>query len=180
MKTIKVDDELVLKPVSLNSAKTIFNSIHSSRDFLRPWLPFVDQTIAVGDTRNFIKSVINSKCPKKDLVFEIWHLDDFAGLAALKEIDFANLKVEIGYWLDQKKTGMGIMLRSCKALINHAFNNLKLNRVVIKVGIGNEKSTAIPLALNFYQEGVERNGELINGQFRDLVVFSMLKKDWSR
>jgi len=178
-KTIIVDDEIALKSISLNSAQTIFNSIHSSRASLRRWLPFVDQTRSDSDTRDFIKSVINSKNNKQDHIYEIWHKDQFSGLIALKEIDYANLKVEIGYWLDQIKTGNGIMIRSCIALINHAFNELNLNRVMIKVAIGNEKSTAIPMKLNFYQEGVERQGELINDQFNDLVVFSMLKKDWT-
>jgi len=178
MKTIKVDEEIVLKPISISSALTIFNSIQSSREHLRPWLPFVDQTQSVNDTREFIRSVIYSKSSKKDVIFEIWHLDQFTGLIALKEIDYANLKTEIGYWLDKNKTGQGIMIRSCKALINYTFDELKLNRIAIKVAIGNEKSNAIPLALNFYLEGVERQGELVSGQPRDLVVFSMLKKDW--
>lgn len=179
MGKIKVDDEIVLKTLSLTSAQTIFNSIDSSRDHLRPWLPFVDQTLTVSDTRNFIKSILNSKATKKDVVFEIWYFDEFSGLIALKEIDYAYLKVEIGYWLDKSKTGLGIMIRSCKTLINYAFKELKMNRISIKVAIGNEKSTAIPMALDFYQEGVERQGELVNGRFKDLVVFSMLKKDWN-
>lgn len=176
---IKVDDDIILKKISEVSASRIFNSIHQSRDHLRPWLPFVDQTQSVNDTRNFIKSVQNNKCLKKDMVFEIWHLNEFAGLIALKEIDYANLKVEIGYWLDQQKTGKGIMIRSCKCLIDYVFKELKLNRVSIKIAIGNRKSTAIPLGLDFYQEGIEKNGELINNKFHDLLVFSMLKKDWN-
>ncbi len=177
-KMIFVDDEIVLKEITEASAKTIFDSINRSRNHLRPWLPFVDQTRSAKHTRNFIISVLNNKCIKKDKVFEIYHDDEFAGLIALKEIDYTNLKVEIGYWLDHLKTGKGIILRSCKKLIDHAFNDLKLNRVSIKIAIGNEKSTAIPIALNFYQEGVERDGELINNKHHDLLIFSMLKKDW--
>jgi len=179
MKKIRVDEEIVLKAIELASAQTIFNSIHSSRHHLRAWLPFVDQTRSVDDTRRFIKSIIHSNCIKKDLIFEIWQQEEFAGLIALKEIDYANRKVEIGYWLDQAKTGKGIMLRSCKAIIDHAFTEIKLNRISIKVAIGNEKSTAIPIALDFYQEGVERNGELVNNNFNDLIIFSMLKKHWN-
>lgn len=179
MRKIKVDDELVLKAISLASSRTIFDSINSSRSHLRKWLPFIDQTKSVNDTRSFIKSVLNSNCLKKDLLFEIWHQAEFAGLIALKEIDYANLKLEIGYWLDEGKTGKGIMLRSCQSLISYSFNELNMNRISIKVAIGNEKSTAIPIALDFYQEGIERKGELINNCFNDLLVFSMLKKDWN-
>lgn len=176
---INVDDDIVLKQISEVSAQRIFNSIHASRDHLRPWLPFVDQTQSVKDTRNFIKSVRNNKCLKKDMVFEIWYQEEFAGLIALKEIDYANLKVEVGYWLDKSKTGKGIMIRSCRSIVNYALQELNLNRVSIKIAIGNRKSTAIPVGLDFYQEGIEKNGELINDKFHDLLIFSMLKKDWN-
>lgn len=179
MKPIKVDDEIRLKPISFDSAQIIFNSIQISRNHLQPWLPFVDQTRSVNDTQYFIKSVLNTRCMKKDMIFEIWYNQIFAGLIALKEVDHANSKTELGYWLDISKTGRGIMVRSCRAVINYAFNKLNLNRVTVKVAIGNEKSVAIPISLNFYQEGVERHGEMVNGEFRDLIVYSMLRKDWT-
>jgi len=176
--TIKVDDKLELRPVTLASAQTIFNSIRRSRDHLQRWLPFVDQTTSVNDTRRFIKTTIKSSCPKKDMIFEIAENNVFAGLISLKEIDHLNAKAEIGYWLDDTMIGKGIMIRSCKALINYAFNELGLNRIFIKIAIGNNKSAAIPLNLGFFPEGTERDGEFLNNKFQDLMVYSMLKHEW--
>ena len=54
---IKVDDKFILRPVSLASAEVIFESIQSSKAYLKEWLPFVDSTKSVVDTKKFIKFV---------------------------------------------------------------------------------------------------------------------------
>jgi len=178
MTTIKVDDALEIRPVTPASAQTIFNSIIASGDHLRRWLPFIEKTKSVNDTRRFIKNTIKSSCPKKDMIFEISENRIFAGLISLKEVDQINKKAEIGYWLDVNMTGKGIMIRACRAIINYAFDELKLNRVCIKTAVGNNKSAAIPVNLGFYFEGIERKSELLNDKYQDLMVYSMLKSEW--
>lgn len=175
---IKVDEELELRTVTPSAAQTIFNSIKRSKGHLGRWLPFVDLTKSVADTRRFIKNTANSRCTKKDMLFQITVRNDFAGLISLKEIDKLNSKAEIGYWLDAAMVGKGIMSRSCKALVDYAFEELALNRIFIKTAVKNKKSAAIPINLGFSKEGIERDGELLNGKFQDLIVFSILKDEW--
>jgi len=175
---IKVDNDLELRLISLASAQTIFNSINHSRQHLREWLPFVSATKTISDTRNFIKSVLQSQNQKPEKIFEIWQKTDFAGLIGFKEIDQNNHKAEMGYWLDQRMTEQGIMLKATKTLIDHAFQKMELNRIVIKVATGNLRSLAIPKKLGFSFEGLEREGEFLNSQYHNLEVFGLLKKEW--
>jgi ribosomal-protein-serine acetyltransferase len=180
MKRITVEKDLLLIPVSLASAEVIYDSIDQSRTHLRTWLPFVDKTRSVSDTRTFIKSVLHSAAPKKDEIWEIWSADRFAGLIGLKEIDYPNKKVEIGYWLDGRMTGKGIMGKACRALTDFVFSQYKLNRIMIKVATGNIRSIKIPESLGFTFEGIERDGEYTGQGFYDLRVYSMLKKEWEK
>jgi ribosomal-protein-serine acetyltransferase len=180
MKRIKIEKDLLLIPVSLASAQVIYESINQSRTHLSSWLPFVDKTRSVSDTRTFIKSVLHSTASKKDEIWEIRQSEIFAGLIGLKEIDYPNKKVEIGYWLDQSMTGKGIMLKACYALIDFVFRHYKLNRVMIKVAVGNERSIRIPEKLGFTLEGIERDGEFTGQGFYDLKVYSMLKREWEK
>ena len=55
---------------------------------------------------------------------------------------------------------------------------MKLNRIQIKVAVGNHKSAAIPNRLRFQLEGIERAGEFHDNKYLDLQVFSLLKQDW--
>ena len=122
--------------------------------------------------------MLNSSCPKKDEIWEIWYKSQFAGLIGLKEIDRTNNKVEIGYWLDAAMTAKGIMIRACKSLTSFVFNYYNINRVMIKVAVGNEKSIRIPESLGFTFEGLERHGEYLHNRYHDLNVYSMLKHEW--
>lgn len=176
--TIEKDTGISLRPLQRASAVIIFQAIDASRKHLGKWLPFVNQTQSVSDTKRFIRMVLDSTCEKKDEIFEIWHQKDFAGLVALKEVDKVNKKSEIGYWLSKEMTGKGIMTYACRMLIDHAFQKMGLNRITIKVACENEKSKAIPLRLGFQFEGIEKDGELLNGIFTDLEIYGLLKSDW--
>jgi ribosomal-protein-serine acetyltransferase len=138
----------------------------------------VQQTSTQGDTEAFIRSILNQPGERKDEVYVVWYERQLAGLVGLKDIDYLNLKTEIGYWLVENMTGKGVMTRSVKALIEFIFQVMKMNRIQIKCGVGNRKSSTIPKRLGFVFEGVERAGEKHQNKFIDLEVYSLLKKEY--
>lgn len=179
MRILHIDDGLKLVPLRMKSAHEIFRAINLNREHLRQWLPFIDYTTGVANTEQFIHSVLNNDCPKKDMIFEIRKQGQFLGLIALKEVDYLNHKTEIGYWITEEHQGKGIVTKCCQALINHAFEELKMNRIQIKTAVGNTRSKHIPERLGFTYEGTERAGELLNDEYVDLLVFSLLREDES-
>lgn len=177
MEHILINDKLRLEAVKLSMAEVIFTTIDSNRGTLKKWLPFVDMTREICDTENFLQSVINQSSTKKDEIYSIWFQEEFAGLIGFKETDWVNKKTEIGYWLSPEMEGKGIATKCTEKLIRFAFKKLKLNRVQIKVAVGNIKSSAIPKRLGFQLEGIERAGELNHNKFYDLEIYSLLKGD---
>lgn len=60
-----------------------------------------------------------------------------------------------------------------------AFDEMEMNRIQIRCGVGNEPSRCIPIRLGYQFEGVEHAGELFpDGRFMDLEVYSMLNGDF--
>jgi len=175
---IQIDESLCLKRLRLESAGTIYHSISENREHLRSWLPFVDDTKKLSDTEIFLKSVLNSTCPKKDLIYEIWYERAFAGLIALKEIDAWNKKTELGYWITSRFEGKGLITKSCRELIDLSFNQLGLNRIQLKAAVGNARSCMVAERLNFRVEGIERQGERHHNKYFDLITYGLLKRDW--
>jgi ribosomal-protein-serine acetyltransferase len=175
---VKVDKDLYLRMISFNDADEVFALIDANRQYLSKWLPFVQLTKSVKNTMAFIDEV--KKTTSREMVFTISYLGKIAGLIGFKDIDRANRKFEIGYWITPENEGNGIVTRCCASCIDLAFGKMKMNRVQIKCGTGNERSANIPKRLNFKFEGIERAGELHNEKFIDLEVYSMLKKDWTR
>lgn len=177
METIIVNQNIRLEILKLWMAEVIFSTINSNREYLAEWLPFVDATLMVDDTKQFIQSLINQPPKKKNQIYSIWYKNEFAGLIGLKDTDWVNHKTEIGYWLAEKMQKKGIITLSTQKLIKYCFSKLKINRVQIKVAVGNQASKKIPERLGFTFEGIERCGEFHKNNYLDLSVYSLLKSD---
>jgi ribosomal-protein-serine acetyltransferase len=175
---LRIDESLTLRRLQLGNSGLVFRAIDTDREHLRRWLPFVDDTRKAEDTEIFIKSILHTDCPRKDLIYEIWYKSEFAGLIALKEIDGWNKKTEVGYWIISKLQGLGIVTKSCEELINLAFNQMGMNRMQLKAAVGNARSSMVAERLHFKFEGIERAGELHHGKYFNLLVYSILKKEW--
>ncbi len=175
MPSLIVNEFTYLEEIKLEHAEVIFSAINDNRPFLSEWLPFVSLSLKKEDTAAFIRSILNSG---KDELYVIWHKNEFSGLISFKEIDWANQKTEIGYWLVEKNQGNGIMTQCTLKLIDHAFTNKNLRRIQIKTAKGNTKSSAIPKRLGFVFEGIERHGERHGNKFHDLEIYSILKSEF--
>ena len=172
---IIADKDILLRFVEPKDAEPIFNTIDNERNYLKEWLPFVEETHDIAYTETFIENTIAPH--SHDLTFTISYKDQFVGIIGLKDIDMGNRKTEIGYWLSEKFQHKGIVTRSCKALIEFAFNDMNLHRIQLKAATENYKSQAVAQRLGFTLEGIERDGELHSHGFVDLKVFSLLKED---
>jgi ribosomal-protein-serine acetyltransferase len=178
MEYLHIDEDLHLEKIKKSHAAPVFEIIQRDRNYLRRWLPFVDQTRYVKDTEKYVGLILSPRHRDQNAVYTVWFRGKLAGLAGFKEIDPVNHKTEIGYWLAEQMQGKGIMTRTVKKMIDFGFRNMNMNRIQIKVAVGNFKSAAIPHRLGLKFEGIERNGEFHTDRYYDLEVFSILKADW--
>ncbi|QIA09839.1 GNAT family N-acetyltransferase [Draconibacterium halophilum] len=178
MEHIRVNHKIRLELINLSMADIVFQTIDHDREFLKKWLPFVNYTSKVADTKAFIES-ITRKDDKSDLVYTIWYNEEFAGLIGFKDTDWVNRKTELGYWLAEKMQGKGIVTACVEKLIRFAFQKQKMNRVQIKVAEKNLQSEKIPMKLGFVYEGTERQGEHHSKGYVNLRIYSKLKHETS-
>lgn len=170
-----VDQDIYLESLDHQHVALIFDLINREREFLSIWLPFVDHTLEQAQTEEYLQFLEVSET--KDMVFAIYYRNQFVGIAGLKDPDYDNHRIELGYWISEHFQGKGIVTRCCKTLIQFAFEELNMNRIQIKVATGNIRSQRIPERLSFLREGTEREGELLKSGFVDLIVYSLLKND---
>jgi ribosomal-protein-serine acetyltransferase len=178
MFTYKIDEEISLKLVELKDAERVFNVTDNSRDYLREWLPWLDMTTSVEDTRGFIKSCLKSYSENKTMTTFILYKGEIVGTAGYNKIDWSNKIAYIGYWLGKDYQGHGIMTKVAKALTDYAINDLKLNRVDISAAVENKRSRSIPERLGFVNEGRIRQAEWLYDHYVDHIVYGMLAEDW--
>ena len=175
---LNIHPNISLERLNITHAFQVFQAIDQNREYLSPWLPFVQDTHTQEDTEAFIQSVTNKSNNDQDEGYVIWYDGYFAGLIGFKDTDRVNLRTEIGYWLIKEMSGKGIITRSVKELLSFAFSQMNMNRVQIKCAVGNCKSSAIPNRLGFKYEGTEREGEKHQSGYVDLEVYSILKEEW--
>ncbi|HEY8911250.1 MAG TPA: GNAT family protein [Desulfosporosinus sp.] len=173
-----VDDRVVLKLLDTIHADQLFELSHSDRTYLKEWLPWVDGTMSVEDTRSFIEMTKNQFVSNNGFQAGIWYKGNIAGVIGFHGINGANRSTSIGYWLGEMYQGTGVMTKCCSAFINYAFKELKLNRVEIRCAEKNFKSRAIPERLGFIQEGLIRDAEWLYDHYVDHVVYGTLAKEW--
>jgi ribosomal-protein-serine acetyltransferase len=178
MFSYRLTDDAELRLLEDRHARELFELTDRNRNYLRQWLPWLDSTQTVEDTRNFIKDSLQQFAANEGFQAGIWYGRAIAGVIGYHRIDWLNRQVEIGYWLGKEYQGKGLMTEACRALIDHAFNELRLNRVTIRCAVGNTRSCAIPERLGFTREGVIAQGEWLYDHYVDLVVYGMLASEW--
>lgn len=180
MFVFKIDEEVSLKLVEMKDAERVFELTDDSRQYLREWLPWLDITTTVDDTRVFIKSCLKGYAENNSLTTYILFKGEIVGTASYNEIDWTNKIAYIGYWLGKDIQGNGIMTKVAKALTDYALNELRLNKVVISAAVENKKSRSIPERLGFANEGRMRDAEWLYDHYVDHIVYGMLAKDWNK
>ncbi|MBW6497240.1 MAG: GNAT family N-acetyltransferase [Bacteroidales bacterium] len=179
MARLIVNEDIILAPVSMEDVEDIFSTIDRERKYLGRWLPFVDFTMEISDTRRFVETAMVASTGPADIVYAIRFQGRFAGLIGYKFTDTANRKTEIGYWISERFQGKGIITRSVRAMIHQAFHCWNFHRIQINVATGNQRSKRIPKKLNFTFEGIARDAELLSSGFNDIEMYSLLKSEWN-
>ncbi|MCA1632950.1 MAG: GNAT family N-acetyltransferase, partial [Acidobacteria bacterium] len=145
---------------------------------LKEWLPWATDNFSVEDSLEFIRRNRRQFAENQGYAVHILYRGQHAGNIGYNHIDWTHRTTQLGYWLAASFQGKGIMTRACRAVVDYAFREFKLNRVDIHCGLGNAKSRAIPERLGFKQEGVFRQAEWVRDHFNDLAVYAMLAEEW--
>ena len=175
---LKVSPGVEIRLFELRDAEPAFTVVERNRAYLREWLPWVDLTTAPENLRHFIVRVREQFETGRGPQALIWVNGEIVGSVGCHPIDWPNKNCSIGYWIDEKCQGKGIMTRCAARLIDYLFADLGLHRVTIHCGTQNVKSCAIPERLGFTREGVIRQGEWVNDRWLDLVVWGLLESEW--
>jgi len=175
----KVDDDIKLTyPLELNAAE-LAKVVSESNEYLNRWVPWAKLGFTHEDALVHIR-YLNDMFTKNS---NFWVFINFRGAIAggigLNRFDLDNQATDLGYWLAEDKQGHGIVTRACSAMVEYVFNDLGYNRIELRTNPENEKSVAVAERLGFSKEGVLRQAEVINNEFKDLELHSLLKEDWS-
>ena len=174
---IAVDDSIELRPLRIEDAEPLFHLVQANRARLGEWLPWVPTIQSAADEASFIRGGQRELDAGNGLSCGIFVDRAVVGTIG-GSVRTATRSAEIGYWLAEDYEGRGIVTRATRALTTFLVTDVGLHRIVIRAATDNTRSRAIPERLGFVHEGTQRQAEILNDEFFDLEVYSMLAPEW--
>jgi ribosomal-protein-serine acetyltransferase len=178
-----VDSQIELRMLRIQQAQPYYRVLAANRRFIGRWEGWVAAT-TLESTVHYIRAMVEQYTRGYGFAAAIYYRRN--ALLPLQligntsyRINRDNHSVEIGYWLAEQYTGNGIVTRSVRALIEKAFNEDALNRVVIRSALENYASCAVAERLGFTRDGIIRGDLLLRGQFYDRAYYTLLAQDWA-
>lgn len=112
-------------------------------------------------------------------IFGIHLKDDSSFLGGIGfTVTLQSQRAEIGYWIAEEHWNKGIASEAMVAMIDFAFNTLKLNKLTSSHFYSNPASGKVMLKNGMKQEGVLKQQIYKNDQFYDLAVYGLLREDY--
>jgi ribosomal-protein-alanine N-acetyltransferase len=83
----------------------------------------------------------------------------------------------LGYWIDQRVAGRGIMPTAVALVTDHCFWTVGLHRIEVNIRPENVASRRVVEKLGFREEGLRRGFLHIAGDWRDHISYALLRDE---
>ncbi|OUS13382.1 GNAT family N-acetyltransferase [Gammaproteobacteria bacterium 53_120_T64] len=176
---VRVNSDVAMEQLKLDHAQELYDLTETNREYLKEWLPWLDQIKSSDDTVKFIESTIKASSSGGAPNFSILYEGVICGVVGFHTINKQHRSGSIGYWLAQNHTGKGIITEAAKELLKIGFGELNLNKIEMHCAEGNIKSRAIPERLGFTYEATLRQCEWLYSKYVNHAVYSLLAAEYS-
>jgi ribosomal-protein-alanine N-acetyltransferase len=137
---------------------------------------------AETDTRNSLDEYIRdqSETPRTSFRFAITipPQDTVMGIMKISRQWEAIREWEIGWAVHPAEWGRGYAVEAARKIIDWAFNELNVHRVVAFCHADNAASVRVMEKLGMHQDGRLRETRWLRGQWWDEYVYSILEREW--
>jgi len=107
--------------------------------------------------------------------------NNILGSVSLTDINLINqsdiFHIMIG---DRENRGKGIGYFSPTEILNHAFNNMNLNRIELGVLESNTRALKLYEKIEFKREGVKKQSIYKNGKYVNMIMMAILKEAYDK
>jgi [ribosomal protein S5]-alanine N-acetyltransferase len=174
-----VTDRLVLSVPNENHVGAMTTYVKENRDHLAPWeathdAEYFTEPYWRGQIARWVSEFQEDKSIR---LFLLNRSDPESGV--IGHCGFSNIirgsfhACHLGYSLDYRGVGKGLMFEALKAAIDYAFETKKLHRIMANYMPANVRSARLLRRLNFNIEGYAREYLRIAGKWEDHILTSV-------
>ncbi len=132
-------------------------------DGARQWLSHLEEVVSDGTAESFAVRELAS--------------GPLIGMVSLRNIDREHEEAELSVWIGAPSWGRGYASEAGRAVVVHAFDALRLNRLVAHHMVRNPAAGRMLAKIGFRQEGLLRERVRKWGVYEDVVLMALLRRD---
>ncbi|MGI2922214.1 ribosomal protein S5-alanine N-acetyltransferase [Vibrio diabolicus] len=178
----KLDGDLLLRTAEIGDADMIAEYFQANRKYLKPFEPKREE--AFFSVNGWLQKLIKlNELHRMGLGYYCLLVRASSG-EMLGTISFSNLSrfpfysCNVGYSLAEKAQGHGYMRRGLTMACDYMFNVQKLHRIQAGYMPHNKRSESVLEHVGFNREGYAKDYLLINGEWQDHVLTSLINPNW--
>jgi len=171
----EVSSPIVIRPFTLDDAPALVAAVRESVSELTPWMPWCHPGYSLQDAGTFIKTAMDGLAKRTCFEFAITSGGAVLGVSGINQLDKANLRANVGYWVRSTAAGRGVATSAVGLMRKWAFASTELVRLEILVAISNLPSQRVAEKAGAVREGVLRRRLLLHGVSHDAVMFSLTR-----
>jgi ribosomal-protein-alanine N-acetyltransferase len=170
-------ERLLLRRLTLDDAADVFAY---ARDPLVAQYTSWEPHRSLQDSLDFLRGAVAAYERQEAYPWGMVHKADgvLIGTCGYLEWSRPHHKAEIGYALQRGYWGQGVMSEALRAVIAFGFTQMELNRIEACSLPENTGSWRVMEKAGMQREGVLREWVYSKGRFRDIVFYSLLRREW--
>lgn len=175
-------NRLVIRDFTIKDAKYLMENANDKSVW--HFTANVPSPYRLKDAKWFINKCVkqSKKKPRESyaLGIELKKEKRIIGCIGIFKVDRINKKAGIGYWIGKKYRKQGLTSEAERAMLNFAFNKLKLNKIYGDAIVENNISNKLFKKFGFRKIGVKREDIIKKGRKKDCYAWELLKKGYKK
>ncbi len=175
---VQVNEEMQLRLLEERHVEEYFALVERNQEHLYEWVAVESYDGSLETLRAYVMQRLLQFINGEGYHLGIWYQDALIGILDYR-LNGRSCSVELGYWLDAAMEGKGIVTQACRTMVQHAFEEHQVHKVVIPCATDNTRSRAVAERLGFLQEGILRQAVRLHNRYVDGVFYGLLVDEWN-
>lgn len=170
-----VEDDLSLHSTSPSYCDQLFEAMMYNKDLLSEYLYWARSLDKMSNTYKFFEDRLDQHQSNKSKLYAIMYKGKAVGSISFNTLDLINKTAEIGYWLDSRVQGKGVLTKALQHLIAFYSQQNIVKRFFLKCAVVNDRSNAVAIRAGFKLEGTLKSAEFLTEQkTRDQNLYGLV------
>lgn len=169
-----------LRPITMRDAARWAELRRTNSEWLAEWESTRPPETSVGGTgyRSMTRELIRQGKGGRALPFVVTYDSEMVGQLTVTGIAWGSARwAQVGYWIDERYAGRGIMPLAVAMACDHCLLTLRLHRIEIAIRPENTASLRIVEKLGFHSIGLAPRYLHIDGAWRDHLLFAITAEE---